>query len=96
MSFGGHVSDMVNRMKQNRAQRPSNRPKFKADYRESIYSGQNSIKPSTNVFQTKNTAAIIERIRVKAKFERKKTLAIYGLAFFLGLIILILILLKIS
>jgi len=38
MSFGGHVFDMINRMKQNRAQRPSNRAKFKENNRTLIYS----------------------------------------------------------
>jgi hypothetical protein len=38
MSGSGHVQDMNNRIKQNRAQRPSKRPKFKENNRENIYS----------------------------------------------------------
>jgi len=38
MGFGGHVQDMINRMKVNRDQRPSNRPKFKGDSRETVNS----------------------------------------------------------
>lgn len=38
MGFGaGHILDMNNRIKQNRAQRPSNREKFKGKNREGIY-----------------------------------------------------------
>ena len=37
MGFGaGHVLDMINRMKQNRALRPSNRSKFKENNRDEI------------------------------------------------------------
>ncbi len=41
MSGSGHVQDMNNRIKQNRAQRPSKRPKFKENNRENIYQVSN-------------------------------------------------------
>lgn len=37
MSHSGHVFDMINRLKQNRAQRSSNRAKFKGNNRDGIY-----------------------------------------------------------
>ncbi|WP_148232077.1 hypothetical protein [Maribacter sp. HTCC2170] len=38
MSGSGHLQDMNNRIRQNRPQPPSKRPKFKDHNRESIYS----------------------------------------------------------
>lgn len=45
MSFGGHTLDMIHRMKQNRAQRPSNRAKFKENNRNLIYSKDSKSNP---------------------------------------------------
>ncbi len=38
----GHLQDMNNRMKQNRAMRPSKKSKFKSNNRGTIYSGNSS------------------------------------------------------
>lgn len=45
MSHGaGHILDMINRLKQNRALRPSNRQKFKERNRNIIHTGQHKVK----------------------------------------------------
>ena len=67
----GHVLDMINRMKQNRAQRPSNRSKFKENNIDGIYTKkQDGLK-----FKTVNESEldiIKQKIKVKAKKEQKK------------------------
>lgn len=62
MAFGaGHVQDMNNRIKQNRAQRPSKRPKFKEHYRQGIFSTEKkSLRPS---FKTVASKELSEEIR---------------------------------
>ena len=71
MSYGaGHILDMINRLKQNRAIRPSNKAKFKEHNRETIYSKRRKIKfktvPKEKLEEIKN------QIRARAKSERKK------------------------
>lgn len=82
MSFGaGHIQDMNNRLKQNRGQRPSNRPKFKDHYKGSIYSTSDS-KASRVHFKSLSKAELEEikyRIRKQAEKERKKERIIYGI-----------------
>lgn len=91
MGFGaGHVQDMINRMKQNRAQRPSNRSKFKENNREGIYSiDKKSQQPKFKTVPEKELNEIKNRIRERAKAERKKELIIYGIIILCGLILLI-------
>lgn len=81
MSFGGHTLDMIHRMKQNRAQRPSNRAKFKENNRPLIYS-KNS-KPNPLQFKTisdKELKTIKSQIRKRAKVAQKKERIFYGIS----------------
>ena len=91
MSFGaGHLQDMNNPMKQNRAQRPSNRPKFKENSRDTIYA--DSDIPEKPIFETVSEEDLNEvklRIRNRAKKERQKTQIFYVIFFGVSLILLI-------
>ena len=58
---------MNNRIKQNRAQRPSNRVKFKENNREAIYSSEKSSdRPTFKTVPEKELIKIKERIRAQA------------------------------
>ena len=86
----GHVMDMINRMKQNRAQRPSNRSKFKENNREGIYSSdKKSRQPNFKTVSEKELTEIKNRIRERAKVEQKKERIIIGILVLLGIISLI-------
>ena len=91
MGFGaGHVLDMINRMKQNRALRPSNRSKFKENNRDEIYSSdkeKNRLKYKT--VSEKELNEIKKRIRERAKSDQKKELIIYGILFIFTILALI-------
>lgn len=91
MSYGaGHVMDMINRMKQNRAQRPSNRPKFKENNRDGIYStDKKKQRPNFKTVSEKELTEIKKRIRKRAKSERKRELLFYGIFIVFGLISII-------
>lgn len=91
MGYGaGHVMDMINRMKQNRAQRPSNRAKFKENNREGIYStNKKSKRPNFKTVSEKELNKIKKQIRERAKIERKKERLIYGIFIICGLISII-------
>lgn len=73
MAFGaGHVQDMNNRIKQNRAQRPSKRPKFKEHYRQGIFSTEKkSPRPSFKTVASKELARIKHQIKTKAMNHRR-------------------------
>ena len=86
----GHVLDMINRMKQNRAQRPSNRGKFKENNREGIYSTNK--KPEQlnfKIVSEKELHKIKLLIRERAKLEVKKERIIYGVCILCAVISLI-------
>lgn len=74
MSGAGHVQDMNNRIRQNRAQRPSKRQKFKEHNRENIYSS--SRQKSQNLkFKTVSEEKLTEiknQIRKSAQKDRRK------------------------
>jgi (p)ppGpp synthase/HD superfamily hydrolase len=91
MSFGaGHVQDMNYRIKQNRAQRPSNRPKFKENNREGIYSTDKKTEPlNFKTVPEKELIEIKKRIRNRAENQRKKEQLIFGIFIFCGLISII-------
>lgn len=75
MGFGaGHTQDMINRIKQNRAQRPSNREKFKGKNREGIYSNSDSNKKPSNLkkISPEKLAKVKNQIREQNIKERKK------------------------
>lgn len=81
MSYGaGHVMDMINRMKQNRAQRPSNRPKFKENNREGIYSSNKKFKHlNFKTVPEKELIKIKKSIRERAKKEQNNERIIFGI-----------------
>lgn len=91
MSFGaGHVMDMINRMKQNREQRPSNRAKFKGNNREGIYSSDNKSKEANFKTVPENELKEIKlQIRKHAEKERKKERILYGILIVCSLITII-------
>ena len=70
----GHIFDIINRMKANRALRPSNRNKFKSNNREGIYT-KNTVSDVTYNFPEISEAEmekIKTRIREKARKEIRK------------------------
>ncbi len=81
MSFGaGHIQDMNNRMKQNRAQRPSNRAKFKDNNREAIFT--DSDIPKKPIFESvseEDLNKIKLQIQDRAIRERQKTQLFYAI-----------------
>jgi len=86
----GHVLDMINRMKQNRAQRPSNRSKFKENNRDAIYaSDKKSQHPNFKTVSEIELNKIKNRIQERAKAERKKEIIVYGVLILCGLVLLI-------
>lgn len=83
MSFGGHVFDMINRMKQNRAQRPSNRAKFKENNRTLIYSKDSKSDPLQ--FKTVSDKELKEiktqtEFKIHSQTKRIKERVFYGIA----------------
>jgi len=82
MGFGsGHVMDMINRMKQNRAQRVSNRSKFKENNRDGVYSTDKKSKKL--VFKTVPEEELKEfrkLIRERAKARRKREWIFYSIS----------------
>ena len=91
MSYGaGHVMDMISRMKQNRNQRPSNRPKFNENNRDEIYSAiKKTERPNFKSVPEKKLIEIKKRIRERAKLERKNERLIFGIFLVCGLISII-------
>lgn len=90
MSGSGHVQDMNNRIKQNRAQRPSQRPKFKENNRENIYSDSDKkvYQPKFKTLPKEELVELLNRIRERAKKDSKRKLIIYGIFFLTGLAII--------
>jgi len=83
----GHVQDMNNRLEQNRALRPSLRPKFKENNREGIFSKSNS----QIEFKSISEEQLIEiklKINQEIKAEDKKARLIFGFSIIVGLAIL--------
>ena len=74
MSGSGHVQDMNNRLKQNRAQRPSKRPKFREHNRDNIYSSTDHKHENLKfkAVSKEKLAEIKKRIREHAKKDRQK------------------------
>lgn len=97
MFFGaGHIQDMINRMKQNRAQLHSNRSKFKENYQGGIYSKkEKSKKPNFKKIPEKELNKIKKRIRENAKVEQKRQriaigiLMLFGIVFLAGMLFLL-------
>lgn len=80
MSGAGHVMDMNNRMKQNRAQRSSKRAKFKDNCRDGIYSksGISQNRTTFNSVSEEELTETIEKIRKRAHLEQNRERIKYG------------------
>lgn len=91
MSGAGHILDMINRMKQNRAQRPSGRQKFKGKNREIINSEADNgiIKTKYKAVSEKELIVIKNRIQERAEIERKRERILKAVFLVIGLIVLI-------
>lgn len=89
MSSAGHILDMIKRIGQNRALRPSNRQKFKEHNRETIYS--DNIKPADRlnfkIVSKEKLNELKKQIRERAEKERKEELLFYVVFLAIGLII---------
>lgn len=86
MSGGaGHIADMNNRLKQNRAQRPSNKAKFKGANRPQVYD-QKSPSAQRPIFQQpdeKKLQVILDKIRLQAvKSHKRETMVSFLLLLF--------------
>lgn len=94
MSGSGHVQDMNNRIKQNRAQRPSKRPKFKENNRENIYSDSDKKvnRPTFKTVPEEELIEILKNIRERGEKERKREFQIYRIFFLMGLVLIIMLL----
>lgn len=91
MSHGaGHILDMINRLKQNRALRPSNRQKFKERNRDIIHTGQHKLKDKK--ISAKELAVIKKRIKEKAKKTRHQQNIIVAVIFMITATIIFLVL----
>jgi hypothetical protein len=70
MNFGaGHVMDMVNRIKQNHAIRPSNRARFKENQRQAIF--ENNTQSNVLRFRV---FCKLEVAKIKSEIRRRKRL----------------------
>ena len=93
----GHVMDMINRMKQNRSQRPSNRSKFKENNREGIYSSEHFNKhPSFKTVPEKELVEIKKRINDHAKSKQRNEQVIFWILLIVLLSVLFWVLKKAS
>ena len=74
MSGAGHVQDMNNRIRQNRSLRPSKRPKFKENNRETIYSSKEGKALSSNfkILPEKELIDIKNKISKRAREDQRK------------------------
>lgn len=91
MYGAGHIMDMINRMKQNRALRPSNRLKFKENNRDGLYADpdESTELPIFKTVSEKELNEIKIRIREQAKIEQRRMRIIYVVICFCGLVALI-------
>ncbi len=73
MSSAGHILDMIKRIRQNKSMRPSNRQKFQADKRETIYSGIHNPKRAVfTKFSAQQESAAVETIRQEASRDKRR------------------------
>ncbi|QLE00848.1 hypothetical protein HX109_04430 [Galbibacter sp. BG1] len=89
MAFGaGHVLDMINRMKQNRAQRPSQKAKF--DTKNTGYSRTDFKCPKYVELSPEKLKAFQLKIRTQAHREKRKEHILFAAFGFIGLVLLLL------
>ena len=82
MYGAGHIMDMINRMKQNRAIIPSKRARFKEDIREGIYSRSHRVRRilGREDLSPEEKKRVLNRIRARAARSRKRDMVIYIIA----------------
>ncbi|MEM9141772.1 MAG: hypothetical protein AAGA86_02215 [Bacteroidota bacterium] len=86
----GSIQDMNNRIKQNQAQRPSKRAKFKEHNREVIYPSEK--KTRANAFKTvspEQLSVIKKQIKESAVREQRKKRLVHILLLVFGITLLI-------
>lgn len=88
MSFGGHVNDMVNRVKQNAALKNARRRKFKGG---NDYSKIKKTKTAYNLPKLSNEELKLfkQRVKEEAKLENKKQVFYWVIAAIIVLIVII-------
>ena len=87
MGFGGHVQDMINRVRMNREQRPSNRAKFKGDSPKNMHSADKQTEGLNFISLPENKLIEIKKqIRERAKAKYKGELILFGVIMAIGLI----------
>ncbi len=70
LSSAGHILDMIKRLRQNKSLRPSNRQKFRADNRNTIYSDiKTEKKVSFGKFSVDQINAAKTKIRKEARLK---------------------------
>ncbi|QSS96827.1 hypothetical protein [Psychroflexus sp. ALD_RP9] len=91
MSFGaGHTQDMINRIKQNKAQLLSKRKKFRENNREGIYINDKKTKGlNSKPISKKKLIEIKKEIRKTAKKNYKREIIIYIILFASILVLLL-------
>jgi hypothetical protein len=92
MSFGaGHIMDMINKVKQNRDLRTSNRRKFKNQNREIIYknSEKNLAVPKYKTLPKAELDELKKQIKAKSKRNNKIDVIIFLLFFLIVFAVLI-------
>lgn len=90
MGLAGHVLDMINRSKQNRAQRPSQRRKFKDYGNNGIIITENTKRPKFKVVSDSELKSIKEKITISAKEEQRKLMIKRIVVFFTVIIVFVL------
>ncbi|MGO1586095.1 hypothetical protein [Mesonia sp.] len=92
MSYGaGHVFDMINRMKQNRALRGSHKNKFKENSRY-LYKEATKPNPFLKTYPEKKVNQVKHSIRTKAKRRNKKQAFVFWTFLAFGFLFIVLIL----
>lgn len=87
MGFGGHVQDMISRIKLNREQRPSKRTKFKGDNRETMHSSDKKTgRLNFKTLPENELDEIKKQIRERAKAKHKRDLQVFGIIIVITLI----------
>ncbi|WP_372645393.1 hypothetical protein [Ancylomarina sp.] len=87
MSSAGHVLDMIIRMRQNRAIRTSNKQKFRSNNREAAHRDNGVEALHYKEVSKEKLKNIKAKIRLKARFERRKEIIVISI--FLVLVIFI-------
>ena len=90
MGLAGHVLDMINRSKQNRAQRPSQRRKFKDYGNNGIIITEKTKRPKFKVVSDSELKSIKEKIKISAKEEQRKLMIKRIVVFFTVIIVFVL------